>query len=215
DAVAGDHLQLRGPARVAGPAQRAVGLPGRPDRRPAEHGPPDEGRHLRDGRGVDRDHAATQQPDRRVTAMGRRPTFNLADLFEIVVDTVPDREALVAGAARRTFAELDERANRVANHLLGLGLEPGAKVAIYAWNSAEWVETFFGAFKASLVPINVNYRYVADELRYLLETADVEAIVVERSFLPLLRHIEADLPRLRHSVVLEDGGDAALGDATP
>jgi 3-oxocholest-4-en-26-oate---CoA ligase len=51
-----------------------------------------------------------------VTATGRRPTFNLADLLEIVVDTVPDREALVAGAARRTFGELDMRANRVANH---------------------------------------------------------------------------------------------------
>jgi fatty-acyl-CoA synthase len=149
-----------------------------------------------------------------VTATGRRPTFNLADLLEIVVDTVPHREALVAGAARRTFAELDERANRIANHLLGLGLEPGAKVAIYGWNRAEWVESFFGAFKARLVPINVNYRYVADELRYVLENADVEAAVIERSFLPLLRQIDADLPRLRHVIVLEDGDDADHGDAT-
>jgi fatty-acyl-CoA synthase len=149
-----------------------------------------------------------------VTATGRRPTFNLADLLEIVVDTVPDREALVAGAARRTFAELDERANRVANHLLGLDLEPGAKVAIYGWNRAEWVETFFGAFKARLVPVNINYRYVADELRYVFENADVEAIVVERSFLPLVREIESELPRLRHVIVLEDGADADRGDAT-
>jgi 3-oxocholest-4-en-26-oate---CoA ligase len=150
-----------------------------------------------------------------VTATGRRPTFNLADLLEIVVDTVPHREALVAGAARRTFAELDERANRVANHLLGLGLEPGAKVAIYGWNRAEWVETFFGAFKARLVPININYRYVADELRYVFENADVEAVVVERSFLPLVREIESALPQLQHVIVLEDGGDADRGDATP
>ena len=150
-----------------------------------------------------------------MTATGRRPTFNLADLFEIVVDTVPDREALVAGAARRTFAELDERANRVANHLLGRGLEPGAKVAIYGWNRAEWVETFFGAFKARLVPININYRYVADELRYVFGNADVEAAAVERSFLPLLREIEPELPRLRHVVVLDDGADADGGDAIP
>jgi 3-oxocholest-4-en-26-oate---CoA ligase len=150
-----------------------------------------------------------------VTATGRRQTFNLADLLEIVVDTVPDREALVAGAARRTFAQLDERANRVANHLLGLGLEPGAKVAIYGWNRAEWVETFFGAFKVRLVPININYRYVADELRYVFENADVEAVVVERSFLPLVREIESELPQLRRVIVLEDGGDADLGDATP
>jgi 3-oxocholest-4-en-26-oate---CoA ligase len=143
------------------------------------------------------------------------PTFNLADLFELVVDAVPDREALVAGEERRTFAELDERANRIANHLLGLGLDPGAKVAIYGWNRVEWVETFFGAFKGRFVPINVNYRYVADELRYILENADVEAIVVERSFLPLLRQIQPELPLLRHVVVLEDGDDADPGDATP
>ena len=146
--------------------------------------------------------------------MTRPLTFNLADLFELVVDAVPEREALVAGDARRTFAELDTRGNRIANHLLGLGLAPGAKVAIYGWNRAEWVETFFGAFKARLVPININYRYVAEELRYLLENADVEALVVERSFLPLLRRIEPELPLLRHVVVLEDGSDADLGDAT-
>jgi 3-oxocholest-4-en-26-oate---CoA ligase len=148
-----------------------------------------------------------------VTQAGQPPTFNLADLFELVVDAVPEREALVAGDARRTFTELDERANRIANHLLGLGLEPGAKVAIYGWNRAEWVESFFGAFKARLVPVNVNYRYVADELHYILENADVEAVVVERSFLPLLQRIQPELPLLRHVVVLDDGDDTALDDA--
>ena len=157
----------------------------------------------------------TDKQTAKLSSFRARPTFNLADLLEIVVDTVPDREALVAGAARRTFAELDERANRVANHLVGLGLEAGAKVAIYGWNRVEWVETFFGAFKARLVPININYRYVADELRYVFENADVEAVVVERSFLPLVRQIESDLPRLRHVMVLEDGHDADRGDATP
>src|SRR4029450_3203602 len=96
DAVAGDHLQRRGPPRLTGPAPGAVGVPGRPDRRPAQHGPPDEGRDLRDGRGVDRDHAAAQQPDRRVTdkqtaklsSFRARPTFNLADLLEVVAGTV-------------------------------------------------------------------------------------------------------------------------------
>ena len=146
--------------------------------------------------------------------MTRQPTFNLADLFELVVDTAPAREALVAGDARRTFEQLDERANRVANHLLGLDLAPGAKVAIYGWNRAEWVESFFGAFKARLVPINVNYRYVADELRYVLENADAEAVIVERSFLPLLRHVEGELPLLRHVVVIDDGSDAEVADAT-
>ena len=61
--------------------------------------------------------------------------------------------------------------------------------------------------RPGLVPINVNYRYVADELRYVFENADVEAVVVERSFLPLVAEIVAELPQLRHVIVLDDGGE--------
>ena len=111
--------------------------------------------------------------------------FNLADLFEIVVDTVPDRLALVAGDERRTYAELDERANRLAHHLLDAGVRPGDKVAIDAWNRAEWIEAELGVYKARAVPVNVNYRYVADEVRYILDNADAVAVVFERSMAPM------------------------------
>ena len=87
--------------------------------------------------------------------------FNLADLYEIVADAVPDRLALVAGDRRLTYAQLDERANRFAHHLLEHGVEPGDKVAIYSWDRAEWVEAMLGTYKARAVPINVNYRYRA------------------------------------------------------
>ena len=139
-------------------------------------------------------------------------SFNIADLFELVADAVPGREALVAGEVRRTFAELDERATRLANHFLDAGLRPGAKVAIYGWNRVEWAEAFFAAFKARLIPINVNYRYVADELRYVLENADCEAVVFERSFAPLLDEVAPSLPLLRHRVVIDDGTTRAVGD---
>ncbi len=98
--------------------------------------------------------------------------FNLADLYEIVADAVPDRPALVAGDRRLTYAQLDERANRFAHHLLDHGVEPGDKVAIYSWDRAEWVEAMLGAYKARAVPVNVNYRYVADETRYILDNSD-------------------------------------------
>ncbi len=107
------------------------------------------------------------------------PEFNLADLFEIVVETVPDRTAVVAGPARRTYAELDSRANRFGNHLLSLGLPTGGHVGILAHNRAEWLEAMLGCFKARMVPINVNYRYVARELRYIVHNADLAALVVE------------------------------------
>jgi fatty-acyl-CoA synthase len=114
------------------------------------------------------------------------PVFNLADLFEQVVATVSDRTALVAGPVRHTYASLDDRANRVGNHLLGRGLPVGAHVGILAHNRAEWLEAMLGCFKARMVPINVNYRYVAPELRYLVDNADIELLVVEEELLPLV-----------------------------
>jgi 3-oxocholest-4-en-26-oate---CoA ligase len=140
--------------------------------------------------------------------------FNLADLYEIVADAVPDRLALVAGDRRLTYAQLDERANRFAHHLLDHGIEPGDKVAIYSWDRAEWVEAMLGTYKARAAPVNVNYRYVADEARYILDNSDSVVVVHERAFGPLLATIRDGLPEARHFVVLEDGSDADT-DAVP
>ena len=107
--------------------------------------------------------------------------LNLADLFEVVVDTVPAREALIAGSARRTYRELDERANRVAHYLQDRGVEPGAHVGILAHNCVEWLEVMIGCYKARTVPINLNFRYVAPELRYVTDNADLEVLVYERA----------------------------------
>ena len=95
-------------------------------------------------------------------------TFNLADLFEAAVDAYGDREYLVAAGERRTYSEMEERANRLAHFLAGRGIGPGDHVGIYALNSVEWVETAWAVFKLRAVWININYRYVKDELRYLL-----------------------------------------------
>jgi fatty-acyl-CoA synthase len=133
--------------------------------------------------------------------------FNLADLFEIVVDTVPGRLALVAGDVRLTYGDLDARANRFAHHLTGLGLTPGTHVGVLAHNRAEWVEAMVGCYKARCVPINLNYRYVAPELRYVVDNADLEVLVFERE----LGQLVADalegvtLDRPLHLLVVEDG----------
>ena len=140
-------------------------------------------------------------------------TYNLGDLLEIVAGSVPDRLAVVAGDIRYTFAEFDRRTNQVARMLLGLGLEPGAKVAVYSWNRAEWAELFFGAAKARVVPINVNYRYVAHELEYVLDNSDAEVVVFERGFAPVMAEVAPKLPKVRATVVLEDGSDEDAGAA--
>jgi fatty-acyl-CoA synthase len=146
--------------------------------------------------------------------------FNLADLFEIVADAVPERLALIAGDARRTYRELDDRANRLAHHLIDAGIEPGEHVAVYSWNRAEWLEAELGIYKARAAVINVNYRYVADELRHILENSDAAAVIFERSFAPLIADIRRDAPRLRHFIVMDDAsgdspsaGDELLGTA--
>ncbi|HEY1739789.1 MAG TPA: acyl-CoA synthetase [Acidimicrobiia bacterium] len=131
--------------------------------------------------------------------------MNLADLFEIVAGRVPDRVALVAGDRRLTFAELDERATRFANHLHHAGVPVGAWVGIYAYNRAEWLEAMIGCFKARVAPINVNYRYVEEELRYLFDNADLAALVYEAEFGPLVAAIRGDLPKLAHLVRIDDG----------
>src|SRR5579871_2520072 len=131
--------------------------------------------------------------------------FNLADLFELVADAVPDRVALVAGDRRLTYRELDERANRVAHYLRDVGVRPGQHVGVYAYNRAEWVETMLGCFKARTVPINVNYRYVVDELRYLFDNADLVALVFEAEFGPHVASVLPGLPKLKHLVQLDDG----------
>ncbi|MFC9279457.1 acyl-CoA synthetase [Streptomyces collinus] len=115
--------------------------------------------------------------------------YNLADLFESVVDVVPDREALVyldhpgTGAERRlTYAELDAAANRVAHHLIDSGIRPGEHLGLHLYNGVEYLQTVLGCLKARVVPVNVNYRYVEEELVYLYRDADLVALVFDGEF---------------------------------
>jgi len=140
--------------------------------------------------------------------------FNLADLFENAVDTWPDREYLVAEGKRRTYREMDERANRLAHHLAKHGVGPGDHVGIYAYNSVEWVETLWAVFKLRAVWININYRYVEDELAYIFDNADLKALVYEREFAPRILHVRDTMAKLEHCVEIEDGSgvdSSALG----
>jgi acyl-CoA synthetase (AMP-forming)/AMP-acid ligase II len=136
--------------------------------------------------------------------------YNLADLFEHAVDHFADREYLVAEGKRRTYAEMESRANRLAHHLQAHGIEPGDHVGIYGYNSVEWVETLWAVFKIRATWVNINYRYVEEELAYLFENADLKALVYQREFAPRVRGVLGHLPLLEHTIVIEDGSDADL-----
>ena len=143
--------------------------------------------------------------------------FNLADLFEQAVDHFGDREYLVCDGKRRTYMEMEGRANRLAHHLAAQGIGPGDHVGIYAYNSVEWVETLWAVFKLRATWININYRYVEDELRYLVGNADLKAIVFQREFAPRVAAVRPDLPVLHHALVIDDSSGADLDgtDAVP
>ncbi|MET7617883.1 acyl-CoA synthetase [Streptomyces sp. NPDC005408] len=149
--------------------------------------------------------------------------YNLADLFESVVDVVPDREALVyidhpgTGAERRlTYAELDAAANRVAHHLIDAGIAPGEHLGLHLYNGIEYLQTVLGCLKARVVPVNVNYRYVEEELVYLYRDADLAALVFDAEF---TERVSAALPqteKLRHLVRVGTPPDGAPQlDAVP
>ena len=146
--------------------------------------------------------------------------YNIADLFEHTVDSVADREVLVVGQQRRTYAQLEGRANQLAHHLLAQGIGPGDHVGVYGSNSVEWIEAALAAYKVRAVPVNVNFRYVEEELRYLFDNADFKAVVYDQEFAPRISAVRDALPLLQHLIHIEDGsrgrrrrgsGEAGLG----
>ncbi len=133
--------------------------------------------------------------------------WNIADLFEAVVDTVPERIALVVGSTRLTFAALDERTNRLAHRLADLGIGPGDHVGCYLHNDAEHLEAMLAVYKLRAVPINVNYRYVDDELTYLFRDADLAGLVYGAEFRARVAAVAPNVPTLR--VIVEAHPEAA------
>ena len=144
--------------------------------------------------------------------------FNLADVFEAVASAAPDTEAVVWRDLRLTYAELDERANRLANVLAGAGLGAHREreglggheshqdhVAIYLYNGNEYLETMLAGFKARVAPFNVNYRYVEEELLYLLDNCRARAIVFDSRFAETLRAVLPQLPELTTLIQVGDG----------
>jgi 3-oxocholest-4-en-26-oate---CoA ligase len=145
------------------------------------------------------------------------PTLNLADLWELVLPEVADRVALVVDDRTSTYADLEERANRLAAVLAGAAVGPGDHVGCYLYNGPEYIETMLAAFKLRAVPVNVNYRYVADELRYLCADAELKAIVHDTEFDDRVAAVRPALPDLKLALRAGDGGDyeAALAAASP
>ena len=151
------------------------------------------------------------------------PQFSVAEVHEAIAASRPDEVCLVFRDRRLTWGELTNRTRRLANHLIAQGLgchtdrnqlqghESGQDhLAIYLHNGNEYLEAMLGSFKARVAPFNVNYRYVAEELQYLLNDSKATAIVVHSQFTPTLSEVLPELPELRFILQVDDGSGLPL-----
>jgi len=133
--------------------------------------------------------------------------LNIADLAEHAIDAVPDRVALICGDEMLTYAQLEEKANRLAHYLIDQGVKKDDKVGLYCRNRIEIVIAMLGIVKAGAILVNVNYRYVEGELRYLFENSDMVALVHERQYADRVANVLPDTPNVKTILVIEDGSD--------
>ncbi|MGR8918928.1 MAG: acyl-CoA synthetase [Gammaproteobacteria bacterium] len=135
-------------------------------------------------------------------------TPHFAKLWEHIATLVPEQPAVVQGARRISWHDYVDRAGRLAGAFSDAGLGPGSKIGMYLYNSPEYCETNFAALKMRAVPVNVNYRYLDEELRYLLDNADAEAVVYHASLANRIAHVAPELPKLKLLVEVDDTLDA-------
>jgi len=141
--------------------------------------------------------------------------FNLADIWEAVADSVPDRVALRCGEQRRTYAQLEQQSNRLAHWYLEQGVQTGDHIGLYLENCVEYVEATLAAYKVRAVPININYRYTARELEHLFCDADLVGVVHQWGYTNRVTEVESQVPTLRWKLAAGSTYDDALASSSP
>ncbi len=136
-------------------------------------------------------------------------SWTLADIWEAIAAAQPDTPALVQGERSISWAQFDARADALAAHLVASGLARQAKVAAYLYNGPEYLETYFAAFKGGYAPVNTNYRYGPEEIVYLFDNADAEAVVFHAGFTDLLEQIRHRLPKVKAWIAVAEPGHPA------
>lgn len=141
-------------------------------------------------------------------------TFNLSELFERVADFVPDAPAISTPARSLTYAELDDRATRLARHLESQGIAKGDHVGLHLHNGTEYIEGMLACFKLAAVPININYRYVERELEYLYNHTELKAVIFHQQYGPLIDAVTSRVPSLQQLMAVADTTNATLPAGT-
>jgi acyl-CoA synthetase (AMP-forming)/AMP-acid ligase II len=138
--------------------------------------------------------------------------LNIADLAEHAIDAVPDRVALICDDEQLTYARLEEKANRLAHYLIDQGVKKDDKVGLYCRNRIEIVIAMLGIVKAGAILVNVNFRYVEGELKYLFENSDMVALVHERRYADRVANVLPETPNVKTILAINDDSAGSDGD---
>ena len=139
--------------------------------------------------------------------------MHFATVWESLADVIGDATAIVHGDTRRTWTEYDNRSARIAAAYVDAGLVPDSKVGLFLYNGNEYLEAQYAAFKMRGVPVNVNYRYLDEELWYLLDNSDAEALVFHSSLGDRVARIIGRLPKIKLLIEVDDGGAGQVDGA--
>lgn len=133
--------------------------------------------------------------------------WKFADLYEAIAAKIPEHPCQIQGERIITWGEFNRRASALAADMLDVGLTHQSKVAAYLQNCPEYLETYVAAFKGGFVPVNTNYRYGPDEITYLFDNAEAEAVVFHSTFAGLVDQVRAGLPRVKRWYCVVESGD--------
>lgn len=149
------------------------------------------------------------------SATVHEPTFNFADLWELVCAVVPERTALVCGDQRRSFAELDDRAARLAGWMNARGVGPGVFVGVQMRNSIEHVEAMLAAYKLRSIPVNINYRLLDAELAYLYRDSGLVGVIHDDDLAARVHRVGHEAPELSWTLSRGTDYEAAMAAGAP
>ena len=139
--------------------------------------------------------------------------LDFASVWEMISDIVPDNAALICGDEVVTWKEYDEKSSKIATALTAAGLQANSKAGLYLNNSNEYLIAQNAIFKIGGIPINVNYRYVAEELIYLLDNSDSEAVFYHACYSNRIKEIASSLPNIKAWIEVSDGTESHFSDA--
>lgn len=135
--------------------------------------------------------------------------WTMADVWEAIAAAQPEHPATIQGDRVVSWAQFDARADALAAHFIHRGLSYQGKVAAFLFNGTEYLETYYAAFKGGFAPVNTNYRYGPEELVYLFDNADAEAIVFHAGFSEIVDRIRPRLPKVRTWIAVAETGHPA------